>query len=310
MSPYQITVKFPNNNSNLREIIYNDGVIRSFYIPRNSIKYFEKRYRKYENWQGVYILLDNGIHPHRIYIGKTSKIKRRLMSHKSRTDSENWWRIEIAFTTTFDDGDHGISQGRQAFLEYYMCYRAKQLGYKLPYNKQNPQEPPINPDDKSTLEHKYFVEIARILNSIGLPIFSNKLKDKNVIKEPDHISSNHRSSFIKVYCSFPKKQAYATAMYNPQNEITVVQKGSKIASKVPHEGSIYQKEVEILKHKIMNHKPIIDSDGKFTCNYPFQTPSGAGKVIVINSINGRECWKTSSGKSIKELFGKRVGGSK
>ena len=287
MNSYQINMQFPTGTNDLREMYCLDGIVLGFYVSRNTARDFERYYPQYKHCHGVYVLLDN-TNPtkvSKVYIGKSDDICQRYHSHLAKTDPENWWQVELAFTGR-DLRDGGLKEGYESFLEYYMCFEALQSGQKLPYNSQYPQEPPINMIQKHNLIGKYFKEIKVLTQAVGFPIFLDSSYKENLGSE----------NSITFYCK--SRGAKAKAIYD--NSRIVVKAGSKIAP-VPYKKFPHRDKLLSLRDKTVIKGNIFQTD------YPFNSPTEAGNIVSKSTIDGRACWKTKDGKTISDVFDKDRG---
>ncbi len=213
---------------------------------------------------GIYFLFSNDDNPPHTtaYIGESENMYSRLKNHLS---DERAWHTAVAFCATT------LNKAVIRFIEDALVQEVKRNGHtittQVTYN--------VTLSETQKLAAQQFMKNIRdLLDVFGFTPFA---------KVP-HISSN-ASIFL-----------YSGAKGVLSSEGFTVFSGSPVsASVVPSLIPSYK----TLRESLSSSHVI--QDGVFTQNYEFASPSAAASIIKGCTINGRNAWKLSSGKTLKQF---------
>ncbi len=247
--------------------------------PRSALKQLEEGV--FANKPALYMLFDKEsllhalLNTESLYIGETDNLTQRIKHHASTRD--NWDEL-IAFSS----GD--FSKTEVKYLEYYLLqklYADKQVTLQ---NKKNHNEPPIQSDVKDGLLD--YLDIASdALISIGYNFMKPSEDTQNELK-------NGRMVTLSV------GDIEATATYSGSG--IFVEQGSLVKKET---SDSMPKNSRKLRDELIE-KGTIDATAEpymFADSELFSSASAAASVILGYSVNGLNVWKTTDGKTLKEL---------
>lgn len=254
------------------------GNLICYRIPRTRLKEIPNLSGIDKN--GVYILFgedDSG--RKKAYIGKSTKICNRLNNHKINKD---FWNEVLVFVTE----NNKLSQSHIAYLEYKLYEEAKRINteyiveveekYKLE-NSQNPQDPQLCESDE-IIAKEYMDAIKIFVSTFKHNLFEDYKKEK----------SNNKILYLN-HSGEELGKGVTT------DDGFLVLKGSKIRrknSKIP-ETLLKRYNAELNSEDI--------EDDIYIRDHLFKSPSTAALILSGTNLNGRDCWKDSKGRSIKEI---------
>lgn len=270
--------------------------IQSLSCPRTKISELNKHFPKEINTQGVYFLIgfEEETGKQIVYIGEAENVWDRLKNHDSKKD---FWNEVIVFTSK----DDNLTKSHIKFLEsriVEIANETKRYGLK---NGNNPTLSSLPLPDKDAME-EFLSNIKILTGTLGHKFLENPIAFKNIPEIDTALTATTKNSIIidvngelELYLNVSGIQASAIQT----NEGLVVLEGSQ-ASKNPTKNYGYG----TLRDNLLSEgviRPNTDGELIFTRNYLFNSVSAAAAVILGYSVNGRNVWKNSDGKSIKEI---------
>ena len=248
-------------------------------IPRNLLS--EAKSRKEVYTSGIYFLFgesddNNGFA--KVYIGESENVYRRLESHIKEKD---FWNVAIVFSSKDDD----LTKAHIRFLENQLINISKQNSIYEVFNSNDGSATTLPEYEISSMEG-YIDNIKIVLPSLGYDIFNVKeesSKDENKMRE---------ILYLKI------KNLNASG-YLGQNGLVVL-KGSEVSETMRDSlSSGYRKRRKLL----IDSGAISEVNGKlvFSSDVEFKSPSQAAAIVAGYSVNGRDYWRTSDGRSIIDI---------
>ncbi|MCL1880994.1 MAG: GIY-YIG nuclease family protein [Oscillospiraceae bacterium] len=228
-----------------------------------------------------------------VYIGQAGVRKNgegilyRLQEHK-RDGHKDYWTEAVVFTTSNNSfGPTEISYLEHRFTN--MAVKAKR------YVIKNGNEPASGgtPTEEKESELEEFIEYASIvMGTLGHKIFEPLTKTKpTVIINDDATDNNDNTLSLKRKSRKSGQTIEATA-----KQVTdgfVVLKGSQV--------ELNNSESIPPGIKEARQKSKVDENGILLEDVHFKSPSYAAAFVVGGHANGLTSWKTSEGKTLKEL---------
>lgn len=248
---------------------------RVYKISRNDLSEFANRPDC--EYTGVYFLFgkdeDN---KDTVYVGEAEKMLVRLKQHLK---DHNYWNDCVVVISK----DNILNKAHVKYLENKFYTLAVDSKRSSIINNTVPTCSSISEFDESMLSE--FIENARLLvNTLGYKVF-DRIDTSVVEKENNDV----------VFHIVAARGADAKALLVPDGFVVI--KGSKIAKDTAP--SIANSLVN-LRNKMLA-KNIINQDFVFVTDYMFTSPSLAAGIVMGRNANGRTEWKTTTGKSIKDI---------
>ena len=269
---------------------------QAIYCPRNLV-------RELSSWSesqkpGVYFLIgeDENTMGAKVYIGEAENVYLRLLNHLT---TKEYWNEVVFFTNK----DENLTKGHIKYLESRLIELAYTVKRYVVVNTVNPQLSSLPRGDRDSME-EFIDNIRLLLGTLGhklleplliLPkaqIDEIKYDEKTVVDKQHKTFATDTKLFLKI--------GKLTASGFLTNEGLVVLANSHASFQDRDSLAHFWQD---LKAKLIS-KNILVSRGsyyEFTENYLFKSPTAAGSIISGYSINGRECWKDKSGKTINQL---------
>lgn len=248
---------------------------KALMAPRT--RFAELRGREDLDGPGVYVLVgptESGVPSQRVYIGETDDLPGRLDKHNKNKD---FWNRAIVFTSK----DANLNKAHIRYLESRLIAEAHRANRVDVQNLNTGSMPVLSEPDTAEAE-AFLIEMLLIYPVLGLQAFQ---------QPTDQQSGAGRLSLVG-------KDASATGAETPDG--FVVHKGSLARTEsVP---SIHDLGLQLRDSLIA--KGILADEGaqlRFTEDYEFTSPSTAAMVVLGRTSNGREEWKASDGRSLKDL---------
>jgi hypothetical protein len=230
---------------------------------------------------GVYLLL--GPRPQgdgdAIYIGEGDPVRPRLEHHYANKD---FWNRAVFFVA----GQGQLNKAHVQYLEAQLVSRAK-AAKRMPLDNGNaPAEPTLSEADRADMD----VFLANILGM--LPVLGIHAFEQSAAAVPV-------ASATLLTCQ--GKGVSATGYDTPQGFL--VRSGSSAsANEVPSLKEYAPSIVELRKDLFANGVLAPSGDHwVFTQDYTFSSPSYASSVVLARNTNGRDSWKDSNGRTLKEI---------
>jgi hypothetical protein len=225
---------------------------------------------------GVYVLVGSseGSGLPTIYIGEGDPVKDRLREHYSKKDFWNW---AVFFVTK----DNSLNKAHVQHLEsrlLELAHAAKQCKLN---NNQKPLTPTLSKSQTADVE-SFLLDMLSIFPLLGLSVF----------EKTETNSRPSESLFIEA------KGIKATGYEDPKG--FVVAKGSQA---VKQETNTVPSYVTTLRKDLLEQGVLIanDSHFSFTQDQVFTSPSTAAAVVKGGSANGRDDWRSKTGKTLKQI---------
>lgn len=223
-----------------------------------------------------------------VYVGQAGVRKNgegillRLKEHV-QNQVKDYWTEAIAFATS----NNTFGPTEISYLENRFCNMAKDAGRSIVKNDKDPNSGHVTEEKESELEE--FIDYARIvMGTLGHKIFEP-------LTLPLLIKSGEDSGIITQEVIFELKQGSCDAKGQRTSDGFVLLAGSKIKMKVALSCPKHAKKArEDFSLKISNGG-ILQSD------IPLRSPAEAACFVTGTSINAREAWKTTDGRTLNEV---------
>jgi hypothetical protein len=209
------------------------------------------------------------------YIGEADPIGPRLEQHHSLKD---FWTIAYFFSSK----DANLNKAHIEYLEHRLVALASEAKRCKLENNNIPGKPSLSEADEADAEG-FLNEMLLCFPVLGVTIF----------ERPETKPADRQLLWLK-------NKGINAQGYESEDGF-VVKAGST---------AVTQSVESIPAHAFLLRKEFVDSgifnqkDQDFfalTQDYEFSSPSTAAAVLIGVSINGRDSWKTSDGKSLKQL---------
>lgn len=228
---------------------------------------------------GVYVLIgssEDGILP-TIYVGEGDPVKSRLTQHYGKKDFWDWAVFFVA-------KDDSLNKAHVQHLEAELLRLARVAKQCKLDNGVEPLPPTLSEAETAFVD-SFLLDILSIFPLLGLGVFEkteSKLKSDTLFY-------------------LEGKGVRATGFEDAKG--FVVRSGSQVAREETPSMHKHVPYLGTLRRELLEQGVIIDQSGQwvFAQDYTFQSPSTASGVVLGRSTNGRVDWKTSAGKTLKEL---------
>jgi hypothetical protein len=247
---------------------------RGIVCPRPKLN--QAQQRKEFGEPGVYVLvgLSSKSDLPIVYVGEGDPVRDRLLSHNSDSEKD-FWTQAIFFTGN-------LNKAHIQHLESRLISLAEQAKRCEKVNKKQPTLPSLSEMDFADAEG-FLEEMLLCFGVLGYDFFQLPIEQNN-------------SNVVKL--NLTGKGLYASG-YESENGIVVVRDSEAALKAVP---STSPKSVTLREKLIqLGVLELLENKYRFTQNYEFSAPSPAAEVILGTSINGRDYWKDSNGRSLNEI---------
>lgn len=228
------------------------------------------------NRTGVYILSgpgEEGSLP-RVYIGEGDPTRPRLEDHYGNKD---FWTTLYLFTSK----DEYLNKAHIQYLEARLLTIAADAKRCEIDNANRPALPSMSEADAAEAEG-FLREILVCFPVLGLYVFD----------KPSAPSSARRMLFIK-------GKGIQAKGYEASEGFVVLAKSQAVTETVP---SVQRFVIDLRDSLTKSNVLAREADAyRFTQDYVFDSPSTAADVVLGRSANGRQEWKDTEGRSLKEL---------
>jgi len=259
-------------------------------VPRTKIKSLSE-------WEeskkpGVYFLfgVDDETGKQATYIGEAENVFERLQYHIA---NKEFWNEVIIFTNK----DENLTKSHVKYLESRLIQLATEAGRYTLFNSNAPQKNSLPRGDRDAME-EFILNLRVLLGMFGHKVLETlihrtKAASSNHALQPE---SNYSTEELKVFLNL--KNIKAEAILN--DEGIIVLSGSEVSPSIADSLKDAYKKLRI---QLQDSGIIQPKNTKliFAKDYLFTSPSQAAGIIVGYSINGRQCWKTKEGVSLKEF---------
>lgn len=227
---------------------------------------------------GVYVLVggsEDSALPS-IYVGEGDPVKDRLTQHQQKKD---FWDWAVFFVTK----DNSLNKAHVQHLEarlHDLARSAKQCNLD---NAVAPAPPTLSEAEKADVE-SFLLDIVSICPLLGLGVF----------EQPEAIRRGTDTLMLHISSKGVKAIGYEDARG------FVVCRGSEV---VEQETPSAHEYLRTLRKDLIATGVVASLDGhlQFTQDHVFTSPSTASGVILGMASNGRDAWKTSDGRTLKQV---------
>jgi hypothetical protein len=226
-----------------------------------------------------------------VYVGQAGVRKNgegilyRLQEHKRNPDKD-YWTEAVVFTTS----NNSFGPTEISWLENRFCSLAADARRYIVKNGNDPTPGNITEEKESELEE--FVDYAKIvIGTLGHKVF-----EPIVARTPKATSDNgeiETADSDAPLLQYKRSTGFATGRRT--NEGFVVLKGSVIVKTIQNSCS------ENARRFREKYADKIGEDGVLTADVLLSSPSAAAAFVSGSSVSGHIMWKTSDGKTLKEL---------
>lgn len=263
--------------------------VQVFDIPRSDLAEFLGR--EEADRPGVYFLFGGAEERPKAYIGQSSQMNRRLVDHNKKKDF--WERAVVAVSSTNE-----WSQTHIAFLEWESIRLARRADR---YDLDNVEAGslPHTPDPLKADCAEYLDTIKQLVSTLGYPVMNRpKRAPSPVVTEP--AENGTTDDGIKVFMK--GRGTNAEGVYSSEGLLVLTGSTGKIISNSPraHIAEAEAKIRELAAAGVVEVNPAGDGH-TFIKDHLFSSPSGASKVLVCGSSNGREAFRNASGRTIAQF---------
>jgi hypothetical protein len=208
-----------------------------------------------------------------VYIGEGDPALQRLESHFARKD---FWTTLVLFVSK----DHNLNKAHVQYLESRLCAIAREAKRCNLDNGNDPQLPSLSESDREEVEG-FLDEMLLIFPVLGVSVF-----EKPPTARPE----------VKKY--HLEARGIAAEGYEAPNGFVVLA-GSQVSKDFVPSAAQY---LQTLRAALKERGVIIqDGNGlRVAQDYTFDSPSTAAGVVIGRTTNGRELWRDSDGRSLKE----------
>lgn len=225
-----------------------------------------------------------------VYVGQAGVRKNgegillRLKEHVQNQDKD-YWTEAIAFATS----NNSFGPTEISYLENRFCNMAKDVGRSVVKNDKEPTSGHVTEEKESELEE--FIDYAKIVMGVlGHKIFEPLTQSTSTITVDNCGSAKTPTEFI-----FELKQGSCDAKGQRTSDGFVLLSGSKIKTKVARSCPKHA------KHARLQFSSKISADGTLQSNIPLRSPAMAACFVTGTSINAREAWETTDGRTLNEV---------
>ena len=212
-----------------------------------------------------------------VYIGEAENVYERLCQHLRDFQSgkeQFYWNTAVIFVSS------DLNKAHIRYLENKLFEAAKECGRYQLLTKNTYKNTVLKESQKASMDE--FTENIRVLiNTLGYKVLVP-------IPKPT-------DDTIYLYCSGNDSSGKG---FISSGGLTVLQ-GSKVSDHTTSSLTVHGKGYYELRLRLEDEGVI--KDRIFQKDYEFNSPSAAATVIQGRNSNGNLEWKTSDGKSLKEL---------
>jgi hypothetical protein len=238
----------------------------------------ESKKRSEVNNSGIYFLFGDSEQDSelpQVYVGEAENVYKRLTTH---IKEKAFWTEVIVFSSK----DDNMTKAHIQYLENRLIEIMKRnSNYEL-VNANDGKHTKLPEYAQADME-EYLNNIKILLPSLGYDVFPKTSRRR--AKKDQELSLSVKSVSAKGYLS--------------QNGFVIL-KGSEISNDPKSTmSSGYRKKRE----RLISSGGIIEQDGKwvFLSDVEFRSPSEAAVIVTGRATSGRQSWKNSEGKTIKEI---------
>jgi hypothetical protein len=272
-------------------------------VPRTAYERISKARSEFGR-PGAYILvydpIGGGPLSERIYIGEADVARERMNTHVRAADDD--WNWFVLFTSR----DGRMNKVHAEYIESRLVALARQSGRAVLENKNEPQEPTLDPADRATAR-RFLADVLMYCPILGIAAFSAPLSPS--------LGTTPQSAKSGVPASpTPQPTIPATALvYHlralPEAKGYNSEKGFVVLSGTPLRDDVAP-SVETSYGGLANLRNELEARGvlskvggtrHFNRDYVFDSPSQAAIFVLGYSISGRTAWVAGDGRTLNEV---------
>jgi len=231
-----------------------------------------------------------------VYVGQARTdndgdgILRRLKQHLKPKGQKDLWKEHWTEAIAFTDKNRWMGPTEISWLEnhFHNLVNADQFRIK---NGNEPNKPAVSLAKEE--EIKAYAANARAVMGVLRPRLFESARQQSVPADSGQVTSDSEITQGDFRISHGDGVAYGRYT----SDGFVVFKGSKIKKTVAA-GSCPK---YVLKQRLELYAPIISADSTLLEDISFDSPSGGACFVTGTSTNGREAWKTTDGRSLREV---------
>lgn len=240
---------------------------------------------------GAYMLVGENSAGPLVYIGESENVWRRLQNHIALKD---FWH-QVVFVTSKDDN---LTKAHVKYIEsrfHALAERAQ----RIPLEKGKKSEQPNLPKpDRDAMEE--YIQSARILlSALGFPYLEMPAQHTTIRPSPPPADSSDMG-LAGVKLTFTVKKTGVIATGAMTDEGFVVFAGSA-GSKVIRDTLPPSWKALRDQHIASGIIAVTATALTFTKDVLFSSPSAAASILAGSNRNGRQDWKASDGRSIRQI---------
>ncbi len=235
--------------------------------------------REESDKSGIYLLTGTDPESDRpaIYIGEAENIRYRIKAHTEK----DFWNQVIYFVSK----DENLTKAHIRYLEGRLIELANTAGRALLINGQN-SGAKLPESDREDME-VFLEKVSQLLPVLGIDL---------LVPASGATTGTTTKAVLQTEIKGHKAKGYRTP-----NGFLVL-KGSEA---VLHERASAQKYPWAygMRQKLKTEGDLLENGNRlvFTKDVEFGSPSAAGAVVHGGNVNGLIVWKTSGGKTLKEI---------
>ena len=282
---FSVNVFLPSGDPDgLKVVEKSNWIGHGLVIPRTM--FAESRARPELNRTGVYLLIgpsDSSSMP-ALYIGEGDPVKPRLDQHAKQKD---FWTHAVVFTSK----DSNLNKAHVQRLESRLVERAGSAKRSILQNGNCPAAPSLSESEEAFADG-FLDDMLLCLPILGYGLFEDSAAATASVGPAGTVVLHLKAKGIS-----------ATGVDTPAG--FVVHKGSRAVgddkitpSMLEHIPHVKDRRDELIRQGVLT------AEGEtyvFQQDYVFGSPSTAASVVMGRNANGRADWKTTDGKSLKEL---------
>lgn len=273
--PFSIRIFVPNGDPDGLRLVEKSNW-SGIGVVFNRTNYKQAVSRPEFNRTGVYVLVggsDDSALP-TLYVGEGDPVLDRLNSHYSKKD---FWDWSVFFVTK----DNSLNKAHVQRMECRLIELAKAAKQCKLDNANSPSPPTLSEADVADVD-SFVLDMLSIFPLLGLGVF-----EKAEIPSRPHELLHLEAKGVK-----------ATGFEDAKGFI--VREGSEL---VKNEVPTIHQYMSTLRKDLLEQGVVIDGGHhyRFLQDHVFGSPSTAAGVILGRTANGRIEWKTSDGRTLKEV---------
>lgn len=226
---------------------------------------------------GVYVLIgpsESTDDVPTVYIGEGDPLLARLDRQHAERD---FWTVIYFFTSK----DANLNKAHIEYLEHRLISIARDAKRSRLQNNNMPGKPSLSEADEAEVA-TFLDEMLLCFPVLGVSIF----------EKPEERPAE------KVLLTFTRRNLTATGFESEDG--FVVMKGSQASNSAVESMQTFARDQResLIKAQVLRDA---GSHLEFAYDYEFRSPSTAASIIAGASVNGRDYWRASDGRTLKQL---------